>query len=233
MGTNTIPSATSGNVIPKEHNNAIKEALGVDFVPRDVDGIPTAVAGSLGTATFTWLRMFFGQVASGLSLRDVSGEMGFYVGTSLKALLTSTGFNTASYKDLSVTYDKLEAANLVISSGFGNYNTTSFTYTTVTNSTINLTITGGRPVMLALVSDSNTNSFIRANAGTARVAISHGGGSIGEFEIDSATDQFAPTMVIIPASALSAGLQTFQVRARVVTATSLDLNNIEFLAMEL
>jgi hypothetical protein len=187
----------------------------------------------MGTATFPWLRMFFGQVASGLSIRDESGGIGFYVGTALKALLTSTGFNTDSYQDLSVTNEKLAASNIIISPVSGQYNTTSFTYTIVSNSTIALTTLGTRPVMLAIMPGASTISRILAYGGTARIAMSHGGGSIGEFEIDSTTSQFAPMMVIVPASALSAGVQSFAIRIRVVTATSVDMYDCQYMALEL
>ena len=57
MGTNSIPTATSGNIIPKEHHNAIKEALSDDLVPRNTAGSPTDEAGDLGSSSYSWKRI--------------------------------------------------------------------------------------------------------------------------------------------------------------------------------
>lgn len=62
MGTNTIPSAVTGETIPQEHHNSIKEALGNDLVPRDTDGIATANQGDIGTSSLPFKRA---QITSG------------------------------------------------------------------------------------------------------------------------------------------------------------------------
>lgn len=66
MGLNNIPTATDGTVIPSSHHNSIKEALTADLVPRNVDGIPQELAGSLGTITFPWIKLVLGIASNRL-----------------------------------------------------------------------------------------------------------------------------------------------------------------------
>lgn len=56
MGLDNIPNRSTGQVIADEFWNVLKRVLGVDFVPRNVSGIPTANAGDLGTPTYPWKR---------------------------------------------------------------------------------------------------------------------------------------------------------------------------------
>lgn len=65
MGTNTIPSATSGTTIPASHHNAIKSALAENLVPRNTAGNATDLAGSFGSSTYRWLAGFFRRLFIG------------------------------------------------------------------------------------------------------------------------------------------------------------------------
>jgi len=58
MGTNTLGSAVDGTPIPDTDHNALKEAFGVDIMPRTSSGVPTDVAGSLGTSLLTISRRY-------------------------------------------------------------------------------------------------------------------------------------------------------------------------------
>lgn len=52
MGTNTIPEATDGTIIPASNHNSLRDALKQDIVPRNASGVATNNAGSLGTSSF-------------------------------------------------------------------------------------------------------------------------------------------------------------------------------------
>lgn len=75
MGTNNLPTATGGTVIPSSDHNAIKEALSGDLVPRNSSGVPTSEAGSLGTTSFQFKSA---RIQSGyLSVGDIKQHHSF------------------------------------------------------------------------------------------------------------------------------------------------------------
>lgn len=65
MGIGSLPTATDGNKIPASHNNAIKDALTANLVPRNTAGNATDVAGSFGTSTYRWIAGFFRRLFIG------------------------------------------------------------------------------------------------------------------------------------------------------------------------
>jgi hypothetical protein len=75
MGTNTLPTAVDGTVIPSTDHNSIKTALTNDHVPRNTSGVPTAGAGSLGTLALPWLKLIFGDVASKLRIESDGDDL--------------------------------------------------------------------------------------------------------------------------------------------------------------
>lgn len=62
MGTDTIAARTDGTTILATHPNVIRSALCGDLVPRNASGIATALAGSLGSTTYPFLKA---SIASG------------------------------------------------------------------------------------------------------------------------------------------------------------------------
>jgi len=102
MGTNSIPSATTGTIIPATHHNSLKEALTTDLVPRDISGNPSANAGDLGSSSLPWLRMFFGLVSSGMSIEDAAGKMVLKINSSTKVTIGPNGIEAGSLAPLSV-----------------------------------------------------------------------------------------------------------------------------------
>jgi hypothetical protein len=60
-GTNTLETVTGG-VVKTSHVNQYETAFQEDIVPRNSSGVPTSLAGSLGTSALKWLKSF---VASG------------------------------------------------------------------------------------------------------------------------------------------------------------------------
>ena len=56
MGTGTLTTAIDGTVIPADHHNELTSAIEGDFVPRNVSGVATTIAGEMGTSSLQWLR---------------------------------------------------------------------------------------------------------------------------------------------------------------------------------
>ena len=239
MGTNTIPSAVTGNVIPKEHHNSVKEALAQDHVPRDVDGIATAVEGSLGTSSFPWLQVFFGAVVSALSIRDVSGKIGLYVGGLLKTTIGSSGIEAGSYAPSSVTTNdinngaitkpKLASANYQISSGSGFTAITSTSFVTVTNQSVTIT-TNGRPVLLMVTSEGQTSN----STNFAATIDSEWGFFRDSTQLSECQILNSKTGVTSHLDTPTAGTYTYTIKARHTTgAGAVGMDFIRLLALEL
>lgn len=67
-GTSNLPQVVT-NIIQRAHVNDIRTALYQDLVPRSSSGTTTSLGGSLGTATYLWLKA---RIASGYwSLGDI------------------------------------------------------------------------------------------------------------------------------------------------------------------
>lgn len=60
MGTNNIPTAEEGNIIPPSDHNSIREALDGNQVPRN-NGVPEDEAGSLGTTGTRFTKAFLAE----------------------------------------------------------------------------------------------------------------------------------------------------------------------------
>ncbi len=120
MGTNNIPTATDGTIIPSTDHNAIKDALTNSHVPRNTSGVATDQAGSLGSSTFGWLNAFIkgvlniGATASGISLSDDSGELVFNVGASEVARIDANGITASSFPNSGVL-TKMKSVNFTAS----------------------------------------------------------------------------------------------------------------------
>lgn len=186
MGTNNIPTASNGSVIPASDHNSLKEALTLDLVPRNSSGVPTAIAGNCGTGTYPWLAVFFGAVASGLSLAESAGKMLLKVSGVTRVTIGTGGIESGSYgagsigagsfaanavatNDIAnnaVTYPKLASNNnnIATASGAGTVTTTSY----VEKHSLTITgCTGSRPVLVFVTTgtaeSSGTNSNIIGN----------------------------------------------------------------------
>lgn len=55
-GTNTFTTVANGQLIKPSHVNQFITALGGDLIPRNTSGVPTTIAGSLGSDTYEWLK---------------------------------------------------------------------------------------------------------------------------------------------------------------------------------
>lgn len=97
MATDTIPARSNGQTIDENWFNLLRTVLGVDHVPRNSSGVATAVGGSLGSATYPWLKLFLGLAASGLSIEESSGGIIMKIGGVKKFELSSTGYQDGQY----------------------------------------------------------------------------------------------------------------------------------------
>lgn len=102
MGTNNIPTATDGTVIPSSDHNSLKEALTTNLVPRNTSGVSTESAGSLGTSVFPWLSLFLGASADQISIDVDGGELVFNVGGAEVARMDANGITSDSFPNTGV-----------------------------------------------------------------------------------------------------------------------------------
>ncbi|MCB0421149.1 MAG: hypothetical protein KDD61_09135 [Bdellovibrionales bacterium] len=241
MGTNTIPSASDGTPIPASDHNSIKEALGNDLVPRNTSGVATAVQGNLGTTTYPWLAFYFGLVASGLSIRENSGKIAFYVGGA-----NVFEFDSGGLIDESVPLAAIAQPNYVESSNCGaSVSITSSSFTDVTNLSVSIT-TIGRPVKLLLCSsgdDSNYGSYngngidlyYASGNNTGQIKFLRGSTqiSVNQYYYNSPGNGLhisGEEMIDYP----SAGTYTYKVQALVFSGLgSISFHNMRLVAVEL
>jgi len=95
-GTNNLTTITDGSVADAGDLNQFKTALNNDLVPRNSSGVPTDVAGGLGTTTFRWTdsyfeKAFIGTVGSLINLEDIAGDLVFRIDGTAAVTVKSTG----------------------------------------------------------------------------------------------------------------------------------------------
>lgn len=73
MGLNVIPTRDDGQTVNKDWFNIFKEIMAQSMVPRNTDGEPADAAGTLGTPTYPWEKLYFGQAEDELEL-GANGE---------------------------------------------------------------------------------------------------------------------------------------------------------------
>ncbi len=240
MGTNTLPTAVSGNIIPKEHHNGLKQAMETDWVPRNSSGVATENAGSLGTSSLPWLQMFFGAAASELSIREDSGKIAFYVGNAKVSEMDADGLIGSGIKDDSIARGKLNVSNYSLASGSGLISTNSTSFVLATNQSINIT-TIGRPVLLMVLTDqggSNTSGVTFESSTTGRQGeLQFRSGASTALSTPNAGIITTPQDYITPLSTIvtpSAGTHNYRLYYRVTgTLSTMYLTRIRLLALEL
>jgi hypothetical protein len=261
MGIGNINSATDGTTIPSAHHNSLKDALCVDVVPRNVSGVVTNEAGSLGSSTFVWLyafmrRLFIGDPIKNNSVWTEPGgdivitrnniDVCSVLATGLFGLATNSVGNS-QMQDNSVNTNEI-VNNAVtnakrgltvgqqISSSCGNFSTSSDSFVDVTNLSVSIT-TLGRPVMVFLqpVADSN---IYTPNDGSvnAKIRITRDGVEISQFTITGYSASYAfytPSMLTM--DVVAAGSYNYKLQAIVenLTNKSVYINNYKLVAYEL
>lgn len=72
MGTNTLQTKSPGDIISADDPNQYKTAASEDFVPRNASGVPTDIAGGLGSTLYRWGSSFISRLYLGVAGREVS-----------------------------------------------------------------------------------------------------------------------------------------------------------------
>lgn len=246
MGTNNLPTGTDGLIIPSTHNNAIKEALTLDFVPRNVDGEPTDDAGKCGTNTYKWEevnskgKVVFNDVHS---LDDDLGDVIIKRDGVEKIKFEVGGFSGTALKQATMPRDKIAAAAAQISGSSGAFNTTSLSYVDITNFSQSIT-TYGRPVFIAFIADnafsdnrwkiSRVGSSAQAQIAMLRNTVIQQEGVFIMSTMSAATDMRYPPGSIYFMDFPGAGTYTYKIQAKsILSGTTLGAEFLKMVVYEL
>lgn len=242
MGTDNIPARSGGQTITAQFFNLLRSVLGGDLVPRNASGVPTDLAGAIGTSTYRMLSAFaqkynLGAPASGLSIEEDSGAIIFKVGGVEKGRIDSNGIKRNS----------LDTLNYSLSSSCGTFSTTSTSFVSVTNLSRSIT-TNGNPVEIFLVPDNSaTNLAALGPIGSSstqaamQLRITRDGTQI--FSENIIADAFGSSTTSftlgLPPSAIraidfpSAGTYTYAIQIKGSAGGSANLNHCQLLVREL
>lgn len=257
MGDNTLTSATDGTIIPASDHNSIVTALKDNFVPRGTSTLaPTDLAGDLGTTSYRWdsaylKEVILGAISSQISIEeDGSNRMAIKVGGSTAMTIDSGGLIpdsivTDMITDANITKPKLAALGQQLSSSSGDYNTSSTSYTAVTNLSVTITTTG-RPVYLGIINDGSTVSGDEAAFGIASPSGTTATGffqfmrdstSLGEGWLQDSAEGVS-AISIIPfgpnhIDVITAGTYTYTVQVKVASGDLLYCAFMKLIAFEL
>ena len=183
MSDNNINTAVDGTIIQAADVNQYKTALGGDIVRRNVSGVPTSSAGSLGTSLLSWVNGWFTKLFSpkivvgdtedtSPDIRSTTNDIRyrthnlkkhyFEVDGNIKTVIDNDGLEggyikassivNASITDGTIGVEKLANRNYAtgaVSAGGGG---------TATISTVNITLTGRRPVGVNIPDDFSNSS---------------------------------------------------------------------------
>jgi hypothetical protein len=103
MGTNNLETKNPGDVISSSDPNQYKDAITQAHVPRNSSGVPTDVAGGLGSTLYRWTtsyisKIFFGTAAQECSIENDGNNLKFKIANVIKSLITSDGFDGSYIK---------------------------------------------------------------------------------------------------------------------------------------
>lgn len=155
MSTNTIPERQDGTTIFASWANDIRTALSGDVVPRNVSGVPTDQAGSIGSTSYKWLEAFFNNLYlyNSTTRTKISRASG---GSNHELILPNAApaQNSAPIHASTagvISYDL--TGNFVESAASGDFDSSATSFTDVTNLSVTIT-SNGRPVWIGLIGDS-------------------------------------------------------------------------------
>lgn len=261
MGQQTIASRQDGATIVTTWLNIFKSVLSTDLLPRDTNGITTAMAGALGTSVYPWLSGFLGAAGSSISIADSSGTLLINVGTSGGVLSISptqlkysiNGVTKFSVDANGMNRTTLTAMNYAISSSCGTFTTGTGTLDPITNLSVTLTTSGG-PVILRLIDDgSGSGGYVYSS--THVVATFTNDTTFSQLSFLNGTTQLTTlgfgrrtwestgtdVQKYIPASGFkhtdlsvigAAGTYTYSVALKLITGTVAGANNLKLFAQE-
>lgn len=100
MGTNNIPQANDGEIIPASDHNSIRSALVGDLVPRNNAGAASDEAGNVGSSTYWWNTIFSKILrlkgAANASISSDGNDLVIKLGDEIKARVTPQGIPVTS-----------------------------------------------------------------------------------------------------------------------------------------
>lgn len=163
MGSNNLQTKNPGDVISTMDPNQYKTSLTGDIVPRNISGVPSNNAGSIGSSIYRWANGFFkslniGLPASAISIYEAAGELIIEVGGIIALKVSEFGWDGAFIEQATITPTKRETANKVSTSSLSNTSTTSTSYADMAGATLSITCSGVRPVYLTMEKGSFLHS---------------------------------------------------------------------------
>lgn len=98
MGTNNFSTKNPGDVISSADPNQYKTGLDENVVPRNTSGIPTDIAGGLGTTLYRWAtsyikRIYLGTAAEEVWIDGTGTVFRMGIGTVTKMLVGTAGID--------------------------------------------------------------------------------------------------------------------------------------------
>jgi hypothetical protein len=192
MGLDTIPTRLDDNRIKAVWANIFRDVLIGDLVPRNVSGVATAGAGSLGDSLTQWLTaylrtLYLTKNGFTVGFKAPSGLAGSYdlvfpsalpSGVSLPMLVDPSGIMTFEaldsnqLQDDAVTYGKRAAVNYSLASAAVTMaSSVDATNQTLSNQSVTIVSTG-KPLFIGMIAGSSATSRIRLFSGAT--------GSVGE-----------------------------------------------------
>lgn len=160
MGTNTIPEATGGNVIPPSDHNSLRSALIGNWVPRNSSAVATDLGGDLGTSSIRWKDTY----SESYYIGDAANEHRILENGSDNISIETGGNQVAEITSDGITRESLARATIDVSNTIVTRNTSNTsTYQslgdcTITTSNISNSV-GANPVLLYIQSQQTTESL--------------------------------------------------------------------------
>lgn len=113
MGTNNLETKNPGDVISSDDPNQFKTSETQNKVPRNSSGIPTDIAGGLGTTLFRWAtsyisKIFFGTASEECSIENTGNNLTFQIGGVTKSFIDVDGFDGQYMKDGTIEESKFQ-----------------------------------------------------------------------------------------------------------------------------
>ena len=107
MGTNTL--TTIGNTTPTpgigDTIDQYKTAITLDFVPRNISGVPTSAGGSLGTSSYVWASAYIDNIlinGNTISSTDTNGDINLTPNGSGSVVISKTDINSGSIDGVTI-----------------------------------------------------------------------------------------------------------------------------------
>lgn len=207
---------------------------------------------TIDTADITNLAVTSGKIAAATIAQsnmanDSVGTAQIINDNVTTAKILNSNVTTAKIADANVTKVKLAALGQQISASSGAFTVVGTSFTSVTNLSVTITTTGGRPVFVGCMGDTGNSSYfgITTNGGGTNafgeIRIQRNGLTIYSSELRAETTSSTNNRLHVPAGsvwhidAVSSGTYTYvvQIRLGVGTATAMAANFMTLVAYEI